>query len=270
MTTDNSAQNLESDNTNVKPMKKLLTSVKIPNELFEKISKSILDTIKVDKYTKKILTEKIIKAGHYSYIGLIKKHAEFLTPIRVMILVDYVDILKAFKYYLNHYGYNNYDKTMSKDYNLISGLQAAELKLILLEQLYEIFEGSTDLGIILHEPEEKIDAMIEVKEPVKINLSDNEGYVYIYSINSGKHVFESRSCCSISDAKYILNSDKRIKYSKEYDKYFLFVPKDTTIFTETTQELDRNNIKILFSNYSTIDIVNDVAFMEGIMKPDNS
>lgn len=250
----------------VNSIKKFLTRVKLPKETFELIAKQMLSTFKLDKFTKKAINEHVIKAGKYSYIGLIKKYNNFLTPIRLMILVDYVNILKAMKYYLNDELSDKYDKKIAKDYNLIAGLQASELKLIMLEQLFELFGESAELGIIFHEPYEKIDAMVQINEKIKINMTNNEGSSYILTLNNGKYVFESRSCCSITETSYILNNNSRQKYIKSFDKYFLFVPKDTTVYDDIVYELEKNNIKIIYSDYGTINIVNDVLYMEGILK----
>lgn len=247
-------------------MQKFLSKKKLPKDLYKKICTNMLDLMKVDEHTKNVIKEKIVDTGNHSYVCTIKKNIHFLTPIRLMILVDYVDIMKAFKYYMNDYNSENYDKTLTKDYSLISGLHAAELKLIMLEQLYEIFDNTPNMGVLFHEPTEKIDAVVELSKKSQINLTDNEGFVYIKSLNKGKYAFESRSCCSLTDAAYILNNEKREQYTNEFDKYFLYVPKDTTVYEEASRELEQKNIKVIFSEYTTIDIVNDVSYMEGILQ----
>lgn len=253
-------------NENSKSTNSYPSSVKLPKEIFEKISLEMLNSIKVDNHTKKVIKEKIIKSGNYSYISLIRKHIDFLTPIRLMILVDFVDILKAFKYYLNDYNSNKYEKGLSKDYNFINGLHEAELKLIMLEYIYEEFNDSSDIDVLFHQPQEKIDAILDAKEVIKINVTDNEGYMYVNILNPGKYIFENRSCSSITDANYILNNAKRKEYAEKFEKYFIYVPKDATVYDEAIRELEKNNIKIVYSDYSTIDIVNDVLYMEGILK----
>lgn len=253
------------ENSNAFNIAKYISKVSIDKDLLRKVSTRILKTMEIDKHTAENIKERIISTGNYSYVSLIKKHYGFLTPVRLMVLVDYVDILKGIRYYLNDYNSSKYDKNLSNNYNLITGLHAAELKLIMLEHLYEIFNGSTNLGVIFHEPVEKIDAVIELDKPTKINLTDNDGYVYVNTLNPGTYMFESRSCSSITDPAYILNNDKRQQHIKNCDRYFLFIPRDATVSGEVIRELERNNVRIMFSNYTTIDIVNDVAYMEGIM-----
>lgn len=257
---------MNDETSNIQLNKKTFSKVKISKDLFKRISREILNTLKVDTYTKKIIDQKIIQDGNCSYIGLIRKHASFFSMVRLMVLVDYVDPYKAFKYYLNDFGTEKYDKNVSKDYSLVSRLHEAELKLIMLEELFEMFESSSELGVIFHEPLEKVDAVVELKESLKLNLSDNEGYIYIKNLKPGKYGFESRSCCSISGIDYILNNEKRKGHLENFDKYFLFIPRNTFINDEILKELENNKIKLLFSNFTTIDIVNDVAYMEGILR----
>ena len=250
---------------NNKTRRKLASSVKVSKDLHRLIYFAMLDTFKFDDYTKQKIKEKLFDTGKFKYLNLIKRYPDFLTPLRLMIIVDRVDILKAFKYFLNEHTSENYDKNISKDYNLISGLHSAELKLIMLEYLYEVFKNECDISVIFHQPEEKIDALVEVCAPVSVNLNDSEGYMYVNTLNCGKYAFESRCCSSITDVSYILNNEKRTGYLKKFDKYFFFVPKDSIVDDNVLRELEHNNIKIVFSDYSTIDIVNDVAYMEGIV-----
>lgn len=240
----------------------------VPKEIMQDIYIAMLDSYKMDDFTKGALKEKFIDSGKYKYLSLIRKFPEFLTTIRLMVLVDYVDLYKVFKYYLNEYSLEDYDKTISKDYNLISGLHSAELKLIMLEHLYEIFESCEKMDVVFHQPEEKIDVFIETTSCINVNMTDNEGYIYVNTLNPGKYAFESRSCSSITDASYIINNEKRKEYLDKFDKCFLFVPRDATIYEDILKELEHNNIKIIFSDYSTIDIVNDVAYMEGVLRRD--
>ncbi len=240
--------------------------ISVPKEVMRDIYLAMLDSFKMDDFTKGILKEKLIKCGKYKYLNLIRKYPEFLTPLRLMVLVDYVDIYKAFRYYLNEYTLDDYDKMITKDYTLISGLHSAELKLILLEHLYEIFENPENMVVVFHQPDEKMDVFVETTTCININMTDNEGYMYVNTLNCGKYAFESRSCSSITDISYIVNNPKRKEYLEKFDKYFIFVPRDATIYEDVLKNLEHNNIKILYSDYSTIDIVNDTAYMEGVLR----
>lgn len=245
--------------------KKFLSGVKLPKDISKNVYTAMLDTFKLDNYTKRVIKAKIIDTGKEKYVGLIKKYPEFLTPIRLMILVDFVDVDKAFRYYLNDYNNDSYDKNISKDYNLVSGLHSVELKLVMLEHIFDMFQNSTEINIVFHQPQEKVDAFIESSCVININLINNEGHEYENKLECGKYAFESRCCSSITDASYILNNENRKKHINKFDKYFLFVPRDTNIFDDIIAELEKNKIKIIFSEYGTIDLVNDVSYMEGIL-----
>ena len=240
-----------------------LSRVKISNKLFKHISGLVLDTIKIDEYTKKELREKVIEKGYYRFIGLIKKHIDFLTPLRLMVLVDYVDILDALKYYFRNFNISKYQKSI--DYNLITGLHSAEFKLIILENIFDMFENSNDIEVLFHDKEEDFDLVVSIEDTKHIKISDSEGYLYETTLKPGKYAFESRACSSVSSTKYIMSSQKRKENSKRFERYFMVVPRDAEIYEGVMRELEKNNIKITYSNSGTIDIVNDVMLMEGIL-----
>ena len=245
-----------------------ISRVKISKKLFKQISGLVLDTLKIDDYTKNELKSKVIEKGYCRYIGLIKKHIGFLTPLRLMILVDYVDILDALNYYFRDFNLSKYKKLI--DYNLIIGLHSVEFKLIILENIFEMFDEKDNIDVVFHMKEQGYDLIVTVSDKKFIKISDSEGYLYETTLKPGKYSFESRPCSSISDTKYILNDEKRKENAQRFDRHFLVVPKDADIYDGVMNELEKNNIKITYSKLGTIDIVNDVLYMEGMLKDNNS